>query len=104
MFFTRKWAGVSADRSLGSSDRRVRGREFIQPSIAVSTVVNSSKDSSEFPSCRTRCFLATLTAASQRPPKLGARGGIRCHWMPSSARCLAILSLSGPGCSIWYSW
>ena len=77
----RKCAGVSVWKSFGSLDGEVNGREFIMASICVSNVVNSSRGRVVLPVVFTKCRLKDLTAASQRPPKWGERGGIVSHWI-----------------------
>ena len=73
---TKKWPGVRAVASDGSSVIGVRGREFRQHSISANSVVISSKDRVVFPRTRTKWCFIERTAASQIPPKWGARGGM----------------------------
>uniref|UniRef100_A0A8D8FLH0 (northern house mosquito) hypothetical protein n=1 Tax=Culex pipiens TaxID=7175 RepID=A0A8D8FLH0_CULPI len=99
----RKWAGVRAARSFGSSLSGRSGREFMWDSICVSTVHMSSNDNLDGPSCRNRCFLATFTADSHNPPKWGAFGGVRCQVIPSAVQNSWIFSCSASWLSIVYS-
>lgn len=70
---------VKVPRSFGPLESGNIGRKFMQSSILISTVISSSKDSSDDASWCTSRFLAIFEAASQRPPK--ARSEIRCHYI-----------------------
>lgn len=74
---TRKWAGVIAVKSPGSSEQGVKGREFKTASICISTVFSSSKVIFWFPTTLFRWCLTDFTPASQIPPKCGLLGGIK---------------------------
>lgn len=79
----RKWPGVKAERSFGSLDKGVMGRELSMASTSITWVLNSSKVKSVFPIIRKKWFLNSLTADSHKPPKWGDRGGIKCQFIPS---------------------
>uniref|UniRef100_A0A8D8JI75 (northern house mosquito) hypothetical protein n=1 Tax=Culex pipiens TaxID=7175 RepID=A0A8D8JI75_CULPI len=96
---TRKCAGVNGSRSLGSSDIGVSGLELRQPSTWTSNVLRSSAVTGVSPIVFNNSFFVDLTAASQRPPKCGALGGLKCHLIPwfehsleTMSRCLRSLS------------
>ena len=72
----RKCPGVRMSPSLGSSDRAVRGLEFKSASIWISMVDSCSYVRMMFPIIFLRMVFVLLIPASQRPPKLGARGGM----------------------------
>lgn len=60
-----------------------RGLEFKHCSIWCKTVVSSSNVRvMVFPIMRFMWYFIDLIPASQRPPKMGALGGIKCHWIP----------------------
>ena len=77
----RNCAGVNFGKSFGSLDGEVNGREIIIASIWVSNVVSSSRGRVVLPVVFRKCRLKDLTAASQRPPKCGERGGVVSHWI-----------------------
>ena len=72
----RKCPGVRISPSLGSSDRAVRGLEFKSASIWISMVDSCSYVRMMFPIIFLRMVFVLLIPASQRPAKLGARGGM----------------------------
>lgn len=57
----------------------VNGLEFKTDSIRQTTVASSSKVKVWTPTVRTNNFFIDFTAASQRPPKCGALGGLKCQ-------------------------
>lgn len=91
----KKCPGINAVRSAGSSDSALKGLEFRQSSICVSSVAISSYANVAFPMILLKwCFVA-LTAASYRPPKCGADGGLKRHLtlLSASSRPMMWLSL-----------
>ena len=60
----------------------MRGREFKQASICVSTVANSSKVRRTGETIFLRWVLTLLTFDSQRPPKCGDFSGMNRHSIP----------------------
>ena len=75
----RKWPGVSANKSEGSSDCGEIGREFKHASIRAKRVQNSSTLNG--PPIFQMWALKLFTPASKRPPMCGAPGGMICHCM-----------------------
>lgn len=77
----KKWLGVRTLKSVGSIDIKNNGREFSAASTWQSIVVVSSYVSNAPLVARTSCHYADLTALSHNPPKCGAEGGIKCHFI-----------------------
>jgi hypothetical protein len=75
----RKCDGVSGCKSLGSVDSGVKGRELRIDSIWLRHVFISSQVKSADPKILIKWNFVDFTAASQRPPKFGALGGIKFH-------------------------
>lgn len=75
----KKWPGVSAQRSFGSPDNGVKGLEFNIPSIRIIKVWNSSPVNICWPITFLRWDFVLFMAASHRPPKCGAAGGLKCQ-------------------------
>jgi len=72
-----KWAGVNASPPFGSSDLGAMGLEFNIASTSVNIVVSSSKVRFASAIFFDNNVLADFTEAYHRPPKCGARGGIK---------------------------
>ena len=75
--------GVKTPKSFGSSEAGTKGREFMIASISQHSVAKSSKVNRALPTTFLMWDLAHLTAASQRPPKLGEPGGMKTHSKPN---------------------
>ena len=78
---TRKWFGVSGERSLGSELTNVIGRECSKRSAPQIAVWSSSSKTSASPRMALIAFLALLIIASKMPPKCGVEGGLNFHSM-----------------------
>jgi hypothetical protein len=79
----KKWPGVRAYGSLGSEGIWHNGQEFRHASVWVKVVDISSKLIHALPMTqRMWCFMDFIPA-SQRPPKCGEWGGIKCQRSPS---------------------
>jgi len=86
---SRKCAGVSGMKSLGSLLIGVNGRELRQASIWYSSVLSSLSVSFVSTVVLAKLCLALLTAASHNPPKWGVDGGLKRQVIPSLANCLS---------------
>ena len=73
----KKCLGVNASRQSGSFDKGVSGREFRIASISIMIVSNSSCVRFSVDTIRTKRRFADFTAASHKPPKCGALGGMK---------------------------
>lgn len=82
----KKWPGVKAVTSSGSSESGCSGRELRQASICAKSVDISSYVRVLSPRTRRKWCLTDLTAASHNPPKCGAEGGLKRQVTPSLAR------------------
>lgn len=87
----RKWPGVRANRSLGSVDRGVSGREFRMASISMLTVLNSSNVNNFFAITCLRWCLNIFTVDSHSPRKFGESEGMNLHFMACSPRKDAVI-------------
>lgn len=73
----RKCPGLRYVKSFGSALSCMSGREFKIASISQSTVVIFSKVKWALPMIRAMWYLTDFTAASHKPPKWGALGGMK---------------------------
>ena len=97
LFFPmRKWLGVIASGSWGSMLTWVSGRLLSRLSISAINVSKVSSFTSWPFRVIFRTFFADLTSPSQTPPKWGAEGGLKNHWILSRYRVSEILALSIP--------
>ena len=92
----RKWLGVIASRSWRSTLTWVRGRLLSKLSTSTITVSKVSSFTSWPFRMIFRAFYAYLTSLSQTPPKWGAEGGLKNHWILSCDKVSKILAWSSP--------
>lgn len=78
--------------SFGSFDIGEMGLELSIASISTTSVSSSSYVRDAFAMLLTRRCFADLTAASQRPPKCGALGGMKLNWMPLALHVFVMAS------------
>lgn len=85
----RKWLGVRASKSSGSSDAATNGRLFIMNSTSANKVLRANSFNSGSPVIIFRCFFAVCTKRSHTPDIWGVAGGWNTHFIR-----LFIISLS----------
>lgn len=70
----------------------MRGLEFRMPSILVAKVHNSLSVNGWLPKDLYNRVFTDFTPASQRPPKFGARGGMKDRSIPRGVQCFMMAS------------
>ena len=91
----RKWFRVSGPSSEMLQPLWVNVLDFKIASASATTVWKTENVNFRLPSTISRLLFAVCISLSQTPPKCGANGGLKVHWMFCWVNCSLMYCLSG---------